>query len=63
MEFVGGLFIIAAYFIPMVVAFRRDHPYASSIMVVNLLLGWTFVGWVLALAWAVGPIEGRVLRA
>ena len=41
------------YFIPVIVAHYKEHTKESSIMVVNLFLGWTFLGWVIALAWAV----------
>jgi len=41
------------YFIPAIVAHYKEHTKESSIMVVNLFLGWTFLGWVIALAWAV----------
>lgn len=51
-----GLFIIllglALYVLPSGLALQRGHPNAAAIVVVNLLLGWTFVGWVAALAWS-----------
>jgi hypothetical protein len=40
------------YFLPAIIANRR-HPNATAITVVNLFLGWTLVGWVAALVWAV----------
>jgi hypothetical protein len=41
------------YLVPWVVACRR-HVYAQAgIIVLNLLLGWTVLGWVGALIWAV----------
>lgn len=45
----GGL---ALYFAPFLVARKRKHPRLESIAVVNFFLGWTLVGWVVALAWA-----------
>ena len=45
--FFAGLILL--YLMPMSVAHRRAHPYANSIEVLNLLLGWTIVGWVIAL--------------
>lgn len=46
------LFIIGAvfYFIPSIIAFNKKN--ASSIIALNLLLGWTFIGWVVSLVWA-----------
>jgi hypothetical protein len=42
----------AAYVAPLLVAIIRRAPDVGAVAVVNLLLGWTFVGWVLALAMA-----------
>ncbi len=42
----------AAYFVPTIVASLRKVPNLGSVIVVNLLLGWTFVGWVVAMAMA-----------
>lgn len=44
--------LIALYLIPVVVGVARHAPDLGSIAVINILLGWTFVGWVLALALA-----------
>ena len=43
---------ILIYFLPTVVA-RGNHKLdTGAIFVLNLLTGWTFVGWVVALVWA-----------
>ncbi len=47
------LAIAAIYFIPVIVAGRRKHPNDAAIMVINIFLGWTLIGWVAVLAWAV----------
>jgi Superinfection immunity protein len=41
-----------AYFAPAIVARRRRVTNAGSVFVVDLLLGWTVVGWIVALAMA-----------
>lgn len=41
-----------AYFLPSIVADHRKHRNATAIAVLNLFLGWTFAGWVIALVWA-----------
>ncbi len=43
-------FIIS--FIPAIVAFARKHRSRWTISVLNVLLGWTVVGWVVTLVWA-----------
>ena len=44
--------IIVLYFLPALVAEKRKHPSKNSITVVNIFLGWTLLGWVFSLAWA-----------
>jgi uncharacterized membrane protein YqaE (UPF0057 family) len=40
------------YFLPALVAWKRRHGNASAIGVLNLLLGWTMIGWIGSLVWA-----------
>ncbi|HTS59049.1 MAG TPA: superinfection immunity protein [Terriglobales bacterium] len=40
------------YFLPSIVAFARSKRDSVSIFVLNLLLGWTAIGWVIALVWS-----------
>ena len=40
------------YFIPAYLAHKRHHENASAITVLNIFLGWTFLGWVAALVWS-----------
>jgi hypothetical protein len=40
------------YFIPSIVAFARSKLDAVSILILNFFLGWTAIGWVIALVWA-----------
>lgn len=48
-----GLFLLAnVYMIPTWIAFIRGHHQRVAILLVNLLLGWTFLGWVVALVWS-----------
>lgn len=45
--------VIALFFLPTVIAILRRHRNALAIFLVNLLLGWTGIGWVVALIWSV----------
>jgi len=49
-----GILIIAIglYFLPTIIAANRGHSNTGAIFVLNLLAGWTFLGWVLSLVWA-----------
>lgn len=44
-----GLFL---YFLPTFKAQAVDHPNRTAIFVLNLLLGWLLIPWVIALVWA-----------
>lgn len=46
------IFIIAIYFIPAVIASSRKHKNGAAIIALNIFLGWTMLGWVIALVWA-----------
>ena len=49
---IGIALVLAIYFAPVLVARQRRHRSLSALFVLNLLLGWTFLGWVAALVWA-----------
>jgi threonine/homoserine/homoserine lactone efflux protein len=40
------------YFLPAAIAVLRPHQSAAAILVLNLLLGWTVLGWIVALIWS-----------
>jgi hypothetical protein len=44
--------ILLLYFVPSIIAGARGCRAYYGIAIVNLFLGWTFIGWVVALAWA-----------
>ncbi|QAT16675.1 hypothetical protein BU251_02480 [Candidatus Velamenicoccus archaeovorus] len=45
--------MIVFYFLPTLVAYFRQHKNILAIFVLNLLLGWTVLGWVGSLVWSV----------
>ena len=45
---------LGLYFLPALVAEARKHPQKASITCLNLFLGWTLLGWVIAIVWAFG---------
>ncbi len=51
---------ICIYFIPTFVAVTRKVTNAGSVFVINLLLGWSIVGWAVALAMAVKTNMTRI---
>lgn len=42
----------ALYFTPSIIAFYRAKPSRFSIALLNLLTGWTTIGWLAAFIWA-----------
>ena len=40
------------YFIPTIAAYAGKHHNRVPVFVINFFLGWTFIGWVVALAMA-----------
>ena len=46
------LFVIVIYFLPSFIANSNGKKDASAIVVLNLFLGWTMLGWLIALIWA-----------
>lgn len=50
--------LLAIYFLPTLVALSRRHQSAVAIFVLNLLLGWTVLGWIVAFVWSfTNPIQ------
>lgn len=43
---------VCAYMAPFLIAGMRGHRQTMAIGALNLLLGWTFLGWVVALVWS-----------
>ena len=44
--------IVTLYFVPWIVAARRHHGNKNAIAALNILLGWTGLGWVAAFVWS-----------
>ncbi|MFC1987129.1 superinfection immunity protein [Chloroflexota bacterium] len=44
---------LLTYFVPTVVAVIRKAKNLGGIFLLNLLAGWTFLGWVASLVWAI----------
>ena len=53
LELLLVVLIFALYFLPTLIAFLRQHKNKLAIFLLNLLLGWTVLGWVGSLVWSV----------
>jgi hypothetical protein len=47
------IFGVALYFLPAIIAAARHTHNATGILLLNLFLGWTLVGWFVALLMAI----------
>ncbi len=46
--------------VPIIIAFVRNHPSKLAITALSLLLGWTCIGWFVALIWSLTGTGGGV---
>jgi hypothetical protein len=52
---IGALF----YLLPSAIASIRQAEHLGAIIIINVLLGWTVLGWLAALVWAVSEKPHR----
>ena len=68
MHFLGVIFLpifgfgFVMYFLPSIIALARNKRDTTSILLLNLFLGWTAIGWIIALVWAVKTDVPAVAR-
>lgn len=53
------VFLLAIYFFPFILSYNKKNVLA--IFALNLFLGWTLIGWVVALVWAVSKDKEDVI--
>ena len=53
------IIVMLVYILPWLVALGREHHQANAIGLLNLLLGWTALGWIIALIWAATHVEQK----
>ena len=52
---IGFLLLISlpVYFIPTIITIIRHVKQKLGIIILNVLAGWTLIGWVIALVWSI----------
>ncbi|HEX7681961.1 MAG TPA: superinfection immunity protein [Trinickia sp.] len=55
LQIVEVVFALALYFLPAIIADRRKRHDLLTIALFNACLGWTVLGWLLALYWSIQP--------
>ena len=53
--------IIAIYFVPSIIASVRHAKHSDGIVALNFFLGWTVLGWIAAMIWAIVEQEARTV--
>ena len=56
---IGVIVLVSCYFMPTIVALVRDKRGAGGVALVNFFLGWTVIGWFVALIWASSGITRK----
>ncbi|NLA76683.1 MAG: superinfection immunity protein [Clostridiales bacterium] len=55
---IGSLF----YFLPTIVGCAKHQPNKGAIFALNLFLGWSLIGWVISLVWALKkPVVQQII--
>ena len=65
-KFAAFSFFIAApalYLLPTYEAWKNQHPNLTAIALVNIFLGWSLLGWVVAVVWAYKKPEPTIAIA
>lgn len=51
-QIISACLLIGFYVFPSVLAYLRHHHNFAAICATNLLVGWTGIGWIASLVWA-----------
>lgn len=49
--------LVGIYFVPTIIAFAKKKTNKIAILALNALLGWSLIGWVVSLVWALANEE------
>lgn len=52
MSFILIILLLGLYFLPAITAVARKKKNNTAIFLMNLFLGWSIIGWIIALIWA-----------
>ena len=52
--------VLILYLLPTLVAYGREHLRRQDVAIVNVLVGWTLIGWIVVFLWAaLGRVEDQ----
>jgi hypothetical protein len=57
--FTLGLFLVgfAIYFLPSIIGIKKDHNHIAVLIVLNVILPASIIGWFILLIWANNDVE------
>ena len=55
--------LIFLYLLPGWIAWNRKHPSKGAIILIDIVFGWTAIGWIIALIWSLGSTKQVVVIA
>ena len=58
-DFILITLVLFIHFLPTIIAVYKKHLQLNAILMLNILLGWTFIGWVFAFVWAMTKTKGE----
>ena len=50
------------YLLPTIIAYSRAHHQRAAICLTNLFLGWSGLGWIVALIWSAAAVQQTVVQ-
>ena len=50
---IGIILLVLLYLLPALLAYSLDSSQIKGILIVNITMGWTVIGWLVALVWAI----------
>jgi len=53
---------LCIYLFPSMIAGKRDHHAFTGIFLINILVGWTVIGWIVCLIWAYSRVEKKPVK-
>jgi len=61
-SFLSLIFVMCIYFLPTLVAAGFKHRHDKAIFALNLIFGFTVIGWIVALIWSLCHQPRQIAR-
>jgi len=61
MGFLYLAIILCIYFLPAINAYSKKKRNAGAVLTLNFFLGWTLIGWVIAMVWSATEDDEKIV--